>query len=160
MLEHHERRAQTSSEQAASFPLTVRRVLHSSATGRVTSDRMKVMIINSGTTTIRHQHGELDLVGGQVALLAPGQWYAGDPAGLVVTTTAYIDTDLLQGQARWIPSSSAPARLLSSDEHRSDPMVIELPSRALSHLNSSFRLLLESQRSQAPALRKLSLVGA
>lgn len=49
--------------------------------------------------------------------------------------------------------------LLSRDERRSDPIVVDISPRALSRLNTSFRLLLESQQSRAPALRQLSLVA-
>lgn len=159
MLDLPEGSAHAGGAQISVFPLTVHRVFHSRAVGPITSDRVKVKVVNSGTTTIRHQRGALNLGSGQVALFPPGHWYSGDPVGLVVTTTVYIDAELLQGQVHWFPESSAPALLLSRNPRRSDPIVLDLPPRALSRLNTSFRLLLESQKCRAPALRQLSLIA-
>ncbi|MGO1809713.1 MAG: helix-turn-helix domain-containing protein [Canibacter sp.] len=154
-----ERRTRTDSAEGVPSLVMVQRVVHSSSTARTTSDRMKVLVVNSGTTTILHQTGELNLGEGQVVLLPPGQWYAGVPAGQVVTTTACIDTEFLHEQVRWIPKSSASALLLSSKAGQSDPILIDLPSQALSHLNASFRLLLDSHQNEAPALHQLSRIA-
>jgi len=78
--------------QADHFPLHVRRTTHSTATGRIAHDVTKLMLVNSGTTIIRHAAGSLALHEGQLALLSAGHWYAGEPLGRVVTTTVYIDT--------------------------------------------------------------------
>lgn len=157
MLELPEENAQTAIAQSARSPVAVHQVVHSCATGPMTSDRMKVKVVNSGSATIRHQCGALRLDSGQVALFPPNHWYAREPADPVVTTTAYIDSDLVRGQVRWIPASSAPALLLSRDEKRSNPIVVDLPPQALPRLNAIFRLLLRSQKDYASPLHKLGL---
>lgn len=152
-----EARAQALGARDNPFPLSVKRVLHSASTGRVAVDATKVMIVNSGTTTLRHETGEVDLAAGQVVLLPPGRWYAGEPAGLVITTTAYIDTAFLEEQERWITQSSAPAPLVLSDSHRSDPTVLDVPSTVFPHVNASLQRLIDGERHHLPTLRRLSL---
>ena len=90
-------------------------------------------------------------------LLPPGRWYAGEPAGLVITTTAYIDTAFLEEQERWITQSSAPAPLVLSDSHRSDPTVLDVPSTVFPHVIASLQRLIDGERHHLPTLRRLSL---
>lgn len=140
------------------FPVAVRRATHSGPTGRVLFAATKVMMVNAGATTLRHQSGELKAVEGDVILLRPGHWYSGDPSGTVVTTTAYIDTTFLHEQARWIPKSAAPALFGSLNKCGSDPVTFRLSPRTLPQLESAFRVLLDIQQHEVSPLRSLSLV--
>lgn len=145
--------------QAARFPLLVRHAVHSTATGRIAHDVTKVMLVNSGSTTLRHETGELVLHQGDVVLLPSGQWYAGEPAGLVVTTTAYIDTEYLQQQMRWIPDLGGTALWTPADNCSFPPLVIELPAATLPHLDATFRTLLDGQMRVEPSFHRLAHVA-
>ncbi len=141
------------------FPVVVRRATHSGPTGRVLFAATKVMMVNAGATTLKHQSGELKAVEGDVILLRPGHWYSGNPSGSVVTTTAYIDTAFLHEHARWIPKSAAPALFGSLDQCGSNPVAFRLSSGRLPRLDSAFRALLDSQQHEVSPLRSLSLVA-
>lgn len=142
---------------AQRFPLYLRRETHLAATERILHDVTKLILVNTGTTTLIHETGELTLHEGSVALLPPGRWHAGQPSNLVVTTTAYIDTAFLHEQAHWLDAGDMPDLFTSADVCR--PVPVHLPSAALSRLHEVFRVLLESQQRADPAFHRLSHVA-
>lgn len=82
------------------FPLLVRRATDHTGTGRIAHEVTKVMLVNTGTTTLTHRAGHVTLHAGQAVILPPRHWYTGEPEDVVTTTTAYIDTAFVRAQAR------------------------------------------------------------
>ncbi len=142
---------------AQRFPLYLRQETHRAVTERILHDVTKLILVNAGTTTLIHEAGELTLREGNLVLLPPGCWYAGKPSRLVVTTTAYIDTDFLHEQAYWLDRRDVPDLFVSTNVCR--PVPVHLPSAALSRIHDVFRMMLESQRRADPAFHRLSQVA-
>lgn len=138
------------------FPLLVRRVVHSAATGPIAHDVTKVMLVSSGTTTLTHETGDLILKEGQVVVLPSGQWYAGEPTDVVTTTTAYIDTAFLRLQARWTSANDVSDLLTPADN--SAPIPVNFQTSARRQLHMAFERLLDSQDRVDPTFHRLTHV--
>lgn len=150
-IRHVSREASLGGDQ---FPLRVRREHHTTVTERIRHDVAKLILLSHGTTTLTHDSGTLAIPEGDAVLLPPGHWYSGEPAGHVVTTTAYIDDGFLREHARWLDIGDEFA--LPATSHGSAPVTISLSQSGRAQAHSLMHAMLDGQRRTDPTFHRLS----
>lgn len=87
----------------AAAPVKVREELRVAPTGRVVTDRIKVIFVTSGWSRLEVEDYGFNLAAGHVATVPGGMWCVSSPAGHLRTITFYVRREFLEAQAPWLP---------------------------------------------------------
>ncbi|MBN9209755.1 MAG: helix-turn-helix transcriptional regulator [Microbacterium ginsengisoli] len=83
-------------------------------TGRLVSDRVKVIFVISGWARFSYQESSIDVAAGAIIVVPGAQWCAYTPHGYVRTVTLYLHRDFLRAQMPWMPVSHPLMHLLDT----------------------------------------------